>query len=172
MNYKTFETERLILRPTGIEDAYLVLELLNMPKWIRFIGDRNVHTLEDAQKYIEERMLPQFFRLGYGNFTVIRKEDQVKIGTTGLYDREGLEGLDIGFAFLGAYEGNGYAYESSIELVKYAFSELDCKLLKGITDKKNIASQKLLEKLGLTFKQLMVLPGETDEIMLYQNEVI
>ena len=91
-DYKVFETERLILRPTGVEDAALILKLLNMPKWLRFIGDRNVNTLEEAQLYIESRMLPQLGRLGYGNYTLVKKSDGTRLGTCGLYDREGLEG--------------------------------------------------------------------------------
>ncbi|HAH25695.1 MAG TPA: GNAT family N-acetyltransferase, partial [Prolixibacteraceae bacterium] len=62
-------------------------------------------------------------RLGYGNFTVTRKSDRVKIGICGLFDREGLEGIDIGFAFLPEYERKGYAFESADKLKDKAFDE-------------------------------------------------
>lgn len=168
MQYKIFETERLILRPTGLEDAEFIYELMTMPKWIQFIGDRNIKNSEDAKRYIEDRMLPQLHKLGFGNYTVIRKSDNAKLGTSGLYDRDGLEGVDIGFAFLEKYEGQGYAYESSNVLVNYAFDELGYASIKGVTDKENISSQKLLEKLGLGFQKLTILPKETEEVMLYQ----
>ncbi|MEZ5008622.1 MAG: GNAT family N-acetyltransferase [Chitinophagales bacterium] len=103
-NHKTFETERLIIRPTNESDAAFLMELLNTPKWIQNIGNRNINNLEDAKVYIQTKCTPQFERLGYGNYTVVRKSDQVKLGTCGLYDREGLEGIDIGFAFLPQYE--------------------------------------------------------------------
>lgn len=45
--------------------------------------------------------------------TVIRKLDNVKIGTCGLYDREGIDGVDIGFAFLPEYEKKGFAFENA-----------------------------------------------------------
>ena len=123
-SYRHFETERLILRPSGLEDAELVLELLNMPKWLKFIGDRNVKTLEEAQEYIKTRMLPQLERLGYSNYTMITKSDRSQIGTCGLYDREGLEGIDIGFALLPKYEGQngdeqvdpGYPYDLALRV--------------------------------------------------------
>ncbi|MBL7750575.1 MAG: hypothetical protein JNN29_04285, partial [Chitinophagaceae bacterium] len=67
MNYKTFETDRLIIRPTVEEDAAFILELLNTPKWIQFVGDRKVHTEADAQNYIRIKMMPQLERLGYSN---------------------------------------------------------------------------------------------------------
>ncbi|MEO9532940.1 MAG: GNAT family N-acetyltransferase [Crocinitomicaceae bacterium] len=171
MEFKTFETERLILRPTQIEDADFIFELMTMPKWIRFIGDRGIKNTKDAEQYIEERMLPQLHKLGFGNYTVIRKSDHEKLGTSGLYDREGLEGLDIGFAFLERFEGQGYAYESSKVLVDYTFNSLNYKLIKGITDKENKSSQRLLEKLGLNFHKFVVLPDETEEVMLFQKEI-
>ena len=93
-------TERLVLKPTTLEDAAFILELLNSPKWLKFIGDRNVKSIAEAEAYIKERMLPQFERLGFTNNVVIRKADGKKIGACGLYDRDGLEGIDIGFAFL------------------------------------------------------------------------
>jgi len=50
--HRTFETERLIIKPTSTEDAEFILRLLNTPKWIKNIGDRNVKTVEDAKVYI------------------------------------------------------------------------------------------------------------------------
>ena len=104
-SFKTFETERLFIKPTSQEDAEFIFELLNTPKWIENIGDRNIKSVEMAKDYIASKMHPQLERLGYGNYTLIRKIDGVKIGSCGLYDREGLEGINIGFAFLPEYEG-------------------------------------------------------------------
>ena len=58
--YKYFETQRLILRPTIIEDASFILELMNTPLWLQNIGDRGVHTIEAAEQYIEEKIRSQF----------------------------------------------------------------------------------------------------------------
>ena len=87
MKSTNFKTERLLLAPTSIDDAPLFLALLNTPKWIEFIGDRNVKTIEDAQKYLSDRVLPQYERLGFGNYTVSLQTDGTKIGCCGLYDR-------------------------------------------------------------------------------------
>jgi len=54
------ETKRLLLKPTGIEDAPFILSLLNTPSWIENIGDRNVHSITAASKYIQEKMLPNY----------------------------------------------------------------------------------------------------------------
>ncbi len=117
-SYKSFETDRLILKPTSIEDAAFILTLLNTPKWLKFIGDRKVRTLSEAKDYITIKMLPQLQRLGFSNYTVIRKSDHKRVGTCGLFDREGLEGIDIGFALLPDCEQKGYAYEAANELKK------------------------------------------------------
>ena len=51
--YPTFETERLFLRLTELEDASFILELFNTPKWIQFIGDRNLHTIAQAKNILQ-----------------------------------------------------------------------------------------------------------------------
>lgn len=167
MKFPIYETDRLMLSPTIEEDAPFILELLNTPKWLKNIGDRNVKTLEAAQAYIKEKMMPQFERLGFSNYTVTRKEDGVKVGTCGLYDREGLEGVDIGFAFLPAYERMGYGYESALKMKELAFSEFNVNKIGAITAKHNKASQRLIEKLGLTFDSFVKLPNEEEELLFY-----
>lgn len=167
-SYKVFETERLILRPTLEEDAEFILELLNTPKWIKYIGDRNVRTVDDAREYIRIKMLPQLKRLGYSNYTLIRKSDQAKIGSCGLYDREGLDGIDIGFAFLPEYERKGYAFEAASKLKEAAFNVFGIKEISAITEKENISSQKLIEKLGLKLTGTTKLPDEDVELLLYK----
>jgi len=169
-DFKSFETERLILRPTGLEDAALVLELLNTPKWLKFIGDRNVKSLEEAQKYIKNRMLPQLERLGYSNYTLVKKSDGTLIGTCGLYDREGLEGIDIGFALLPQFEGRGYGFEAARRIKKAAFEDFGIEQLQGITAKENIASQNLLKKLEFHLVGTTRLPNEKEDLFLFKTQ--
>lgn len=165
--YKHFETERLILQPTAEEDAEFILELVNTPKWLANIGDRNVKSVEDARAYIKNKMTPQLKKLGYGNYTLLRKLDNIKIGTCGLYDREGLEGIDIGFAMLPDYENSGYGFESATKLIEVGVKEFNIKLISAITTKENIASQKLINKLGLKFIKTVKIPNDEEELLLY-----
>ena len=166
--HKTLESERLLLRPTSEDDAAFLLELLNSPKWLKYIGDRNVHTVEGASEYIRERMLPQLERLGYSNYTVLRKSDGMKMGTCGLYDREGLQGIDLGYAFLPAFEGMGYALEAAREVTRAAFGEFGIKELFAITTEENHASRHLLEKLGMRLTGPISIPGDEEELLLYR----
>jgi ribosomal-protein-alanine N-acetyltransferase len=164
---KIFETERLILKPTTIADAEFIRTLYNSPKWIEFIGDRRISTVKDAENYIQTKLTPQMQSLGFGNYTIIRKSDGEKIGSCGLYDRQGVEGIDIGFALLPTFEKKGYAFESVKYLKEIGFNNFKLKQISGITSKKNKASQDLLMKIGLTFEKNIILPNETEEILLY-----
>ena len=165
--HKVFETERLILKPTSVEDAVFILELFNNPTWIQFIGDRNIKTVESAREFISKKIRPQLERLGYATYTVSRKTDHKKIGTCGLYDREGLDGIDIGFAFLPEFQNKGYAFEAAIRVKEIAAGEFGITELKAITTTDNIQSQKLLEKIGFTCSGTIKLKTDTDESLLY-----
>lgn len=166
-DYRSFETSRLILRPTSEEDSHFIYQLLNTPKWLANIGGRSVFSEGDAKRYIRAKMLPQLQKFGYSNYTVIRKVDGAKIGVCGLYNRKGIEGTDIGFAFLPEFEKQGYAFESASELKRAAVEEFGIIDLKAITNKNNQESQKLLEKLGLSYSNKVVLPDEVEELLLY-----
>ena len=168
MNAESFETERLLLPATSERDAAFLLELMNTPKWMRYIGDRHVHSVESASEYIQHKIISQQQRLGYSTYTMIRKEDQRKIGTCGLYDREGVEGIDIGFALLPEYENQGYALEASQRIVDAAFSEFGLSSLHAITVKANRGSQNLLHKLGMTLQGPVQIPGDTSDLLLYR----
>lgn len=164
----SFETDRLLLRPTQLEDAIFFQELVNTPKWLQFIGDRGIHSEQAASQYIAKRILPQLEQRGFGNYTVIRKADGVKLGTCGLYDREGLEGVDIGFAFLPAYEGQGYGFESARRLLQAAWETFDLPMVQAITQEDNTASRHLISKLGLQFVEWIRLPDDPIDLLLYR----
>ena len=163
-----FETERLIIRPTSLEDAPFIYELLNSPKWLEYIGDRNIKSVKEAEAYITTKMLPQLKKLGYSNNTIIRKSDRQKIGTCGLYNRDGIKGVDIGFAFLPEFEKQGYAFESTTKLLEFGKQELGLNKISAITIHENLASQKLLKKLGLKYSRLIKIPNDDTELLLYK----
>ena len=169
-NYMSFQSERLIIRPTLEQDAELIYQLMNSPKFIKYVGDRQLYSVEHAEKYIQDKMLPQLHSLGYSNYSLINKKNGAKIGICGLYDREGLDGIDIGFGILPVYEGLGYAFESSSRIIKAGFEELEISEIKAITNKENISSQRILFKLGFNLKGTIMLPNESGELLLYKIE--
>lgn len=169
---KVIETSRLYLKAAALDDAAFILKLLNTPKWLRFIGDRDVNTVSEAKAYIRNRMLPAMETNGFGNYVLIRKEDGAKMGTCGLYTREGLEGVDIGFAMLPEFEGKGFMYEAALKLKELALTDFKLTKLNGITLPENTASRNLLEKLGLKLERTIRLPNDPDDLLLYSTVLI
>ncbi len=152
------------------EDRDLIFELYNSPKFIQYIGDRNIKTLDDAENYIVNKFLPQIERLGFGNYLVLTKEGNEKIGGVGIFEREGLDILDIGYSLLERFEGKGYAYEAAQKVKSIGMEEFGLSKISAIISKDNLSSQKLIEKLGLKFKKYVTLPGEDEELNYYETE--
>ncbi|AKK72556.1 GNAT family acetyltransferase [Chryseobacterium gallinarum] len=167
---KIYETERLIIRPMSLEDKELIFRLYNSPKFIQYIGDRNIKSVEDAENYIKNRFLPQFEKLGFGNYLVMTKEGNEKIGGVGIFEREGLDIMDIGYSLLEEFEGKGYAYEAAQKVKSIGMEEFGLTKISAIISKDNLSSQKLIEKLGLVFKKHVTLPGENEELNYYETE--
>ena len=136
-------TDRLFLKPVEVEDADLIFKLYNQPRFVRFIGQKYINSLEDAKEYILTRFRPQIDRLGYGNYVIIRKEDGEKLGTVGIFEREGLEIQDIGFALLPEFEKQGYCFEAANHLFENAGPKFGIKKLSAITAMENFSSQKV-----------------------------
>ena len=164
------ETERLILRKLTIDDAEFVLELLNTPSFLRYIGDRGVRNLEDAAQYILNRLIVSYERNGFGLYLVELKVGGVPIGISGLVKRDTLPDADIGFAFLPAYWSQGYAIESAVAVMDYAREVLGLTRIVAITSLDNEASAKLLGKIGLRFERLIKLSEDTEEVKLFTPE--
>ena len=78
--------------------------------------------------------------------------------------------IDIGFAFLPGFEGQGYGYESASALLQTAFKDYKLNRVIAITSKHNMPSQNLLIKLGLNFESMITLPYENEELMLFSIE--
>ena len=167
MNLKTFETDRLILRPMTAEDAEFILELLNEPSFIRNIGDRKVRSVEDAQGYISNGPVASYARNGFGLYLVELKESHEAMGMCGLIRRNTLNDVDIGYAFLPRYWSKGYAFEAAMAMKQYAQDELGLNRLVAIVDPENLSSIRLLEKLGMKFERMVRLAGEEIELKLF-----
>lgn len=147
-SYPVFETERLWLRPTNQEDADHLVKIFNAPKALQFIGDRKIRTAEDALHFIENRVLVQLRKKGYGNFTTILKSTGDKVGVVGVYHRPGLTHPDLGYATLPEFEGRGLTMEAATVMVGLAKTHFGLEALSGITHPENAVSQKMLTSLG------------------------
>jgi RimJ/RimL family protein N-acetyltransferase len=163
---KVIETERLILRELEAEDAAFILELLNDPAWLRYIGDKGVRTLDDARAYIRNGPGDMYARHGFGLYRVETKNDGTPVGICGLLKRETLPDVDLGFAFLPAFRAQGYAREAAVATLVHARNVLKIERVVAITSIDNENSGKLLEKIGLRFERMLQLDGG-DEVKLF-----
>ncbi|MDQ0199303.1 GNAT family N-acetyltransferase [Neobacillus ginsengisoli] len=166
---KVIETDRLILRWLSTDDAAFILELLNDPSWLRFIGDKGVRTLENARNYILTGPMDMYSKLGFGLYLAELKDGRIPIGICGLIKRDSLEDVDIGFAFLSRFQSKGYAYEAASATMAYGIEQLGLNRILGITSKDNYDSSRLLEKIGMTFERIVILPHETEELKLFSS---
>jgi RimJ/RimL family protein N-acetyltransferase len=164
------ETERLVLRRLTAADAGFILELLNDPGFIRYIGDRGVRTLADAGRYIEDGPAASYARHGFGLYLVALKDGGAPIGISGLVKREGLDDVDVGFAFLSQYRAQGYARESAQAALRQGYEEFGLPRIVAITAPDNHDSMKLLRKLGLKLERMIQLPGQGQESCLFTPE--
>jgi RimJ/RimL family protein N-acetyltransferase len=164
------ETDRLKLREFTKEDAPFLLELLNTPEWLKFIGDRNVKTIDEARDYASNRLISSYHRFGFGLYMVELK-DSTPIGMCGLVRREALEDVDLGFAFLPKFTGLGYAQEASNAAMDVARKKVKSKRLVAITMVDNENSINLLRKLGFNFERTVNFPGEEQTLMMYSVDL-
>jgi RimJ/RimL family protein N-acetyltransferase len=163
------ETERLTLRRFTTEDAPFILELLNDPAFLRFVGDKGVRTLKDARQYLVDGPLASYEQLGFGLYLVALKTTHEPIGMCGLIKRDTLEDVDIGFAFLPEFRRRGYGFEAAAAVKDYALKVLGLKLLLAITNQDNAGSIRVLEKMGFKFDRLIRLAPDADELRLYRT---
>jgi len=160
------ETERLILRGLNAEDAPFILALLNEPSFLRYIGDKKVRTVQDAEQYILNGPAASYERHGFGLGLVELKETHTPIGICGLLKRDELPDPDIGFAFLPDFWNKGYAFESAAAVLQDARERLNLNRILAITDQDNEASIKLLQKLGFKIERLIKMSTDSTELFL------
>jgi RimJ/RimL family protein N-acetyltransferase len=146
-----------------VTDAAFILQLLNEPGWLEYIGDKGVRTMEDAIHYINSGPRAMYEREGFGLFLVEWKKNQSPIGLCGLIKRHGLDDVDIGYALLADFHGQGFAFEAALGTLEYA-KEMGLKRLIAITTKDNHSSVKLLEKLGMKPDGFVILPNDKEEL--------
>jgi len=163
------ETERLTIRRITLDDTDFMIETLNDPGFLTNIGDRGVRTAEDAQAYIRDRILASYEANGFGMFRVALKDGDVGIGTVGFVRRDGLDGPDLGFAFMEAHTGRGYGYEAASALLDWGYGTLGLPPLLAITAPDNLASAALLVKLGFKETGRIVLPAHGGESRLFEQ---
>jgi len=144
------ETERLNLRWATLADARLLYELNLDPEVLRFTGDQKTKTISEAEDVIRERLEPQRQLYKMGRFLVFIK-DGTFIGWCGLRYFPEKDEVDLGYRLMKKYWGKGYATEASMACLKYGFESLNLNCILAQADPQNLASIKIMMKLGMKF---------------------
>lgn len=164
------ETERLLLeRLTSNDDAFIV-ELLNEPAFLKYIGDRGVRNQEDARNYISTGPASKFDTDGFGLCRVTLKESGDAIGICGLLRRETLDDVDIGYAFLRRHRQQGYAQEAAAGTLKWARESLGFQRVIAIVTPNNEPSIQVLRKIGMEYESMVRLVEDESELMLFATD--
>lgn len=164
------ETERLSLRKFNVDDAQFILTLLNEPSFIRYIGDKQVRNLEDAEAYILNGPVASYERNAFGLYLVQLRESYTPVGMCGFLKRAELPDPDIGFAFLPEFWRKGFAFEAAAALLQDARARLKLQRILAITSLDNEASIKLLERLGFRFERVTQLAADREQVKLFATD--
>jgi [ribosomal protein S5]-alanine N-acetyltransferase len=175
------ETPRLALREFVLEDAAFILQLLNEPGFLHFIGDKGVRHLEDARNYLRQGPIDSYHRNGFGLYAACLRSDAggepvgkpvgepvgEPVGMCGLVKREGLQDPDVGYAFLQRHWGRGYAVESAAAAIDYGIRTLKLPRILAITSPDNWSSIRVLEKIGMRFERLIQWGEGSEQVKLF-----
>lgn len=164
----TLTTERLTLRMISLADAAFIQQLYNTPDFLEFIGDKEIRSQLDAQRYIEEKILAMHREHGVCLLLVEVKDSKEKIGVCGLIKRPELTAFDIGYGFTPESYGKGYGYEAGKAVVDHAIKTSHIDELVAITTSDNQASRALLTKLGFTYIKVQQKISDKVDLLLYQ----
>lgn len=161
------QTERLALRRLTREDADLMLAVWNDPAFHKYVGDRGIRTIEQAQEAMAGGALLLYEEYGYGPFRVALRENDQPIGICGLFRREKVEDPDIGWSVLPDYSGRGYAFEAATAVLEYAFGSLGLTRILAFITEGNAPSVGLAKKLGLRYERMARIVGDDEDVCLY-----
>jgi len=153
------ETERLLLRPTRLEDFDGWAELMGDPEASRFIGGpmaraaawRGLMTMAGA-----------WALQGFAMFSMIEKSSGRWIGRTGPWQPEGWPGTEVGWGLIRSAQGQGYAREAAAATMDFAFDTLGWSEIIHCIDPDNLSSQRLAQRLGSTHRGPGKLPPPFD----------
>jgi ribosomal-protein-alanine N-acetyltransferase len=148
LDIPTLATSRLTLRPFQPADAALMAQMLARPEVLRYFPPGDPITLERAQRMIQG-ILKHWQERGYGLWAVTRQSDGALLGRCGLQYLAEVDGVEVDFILGEPHWNQGYAIEAGLASVEYGFHQLELSRITGIVHVDNLASQRVLQKLGM-----------------------
>jgi RimJ/RimL family protein N-acetyltransferase len=153
------ETERLLLRWLTFDDIEAFNELGSNPQVIRYLGNRPFASLDVAKETLSAAPLNDYATYGYGRFACVWKQTGQVVGLCGPKFLPDLGDVDLGYRFLPSFWGKGLATEAALASTTYARRELGLQRLVGWVHPENLASARVLTKLGFSFDRRTAVAG-------------
>lgn len=161
------ETERLILRRWTPDDVDALFEMCRDPQVMRHIGDRRPWTDISRAHLWLERVAAAYREHGYGRLAVVEKASGRVIGSCGFGEPNTPPGIDLGYVFARSAWGRGLATEAAGACLRYGFEQLGFAEVMADADFDNLASRRVLEKIGFEFQCLKRDEGDDQDSILY-----
>ena len=165
------ETERLLLRRLTAADAPFILTLLTDADFLAQVGDRGVHNLEDARRYVREGPGASYARYGFGLNAIQLKRTSAAVGLCGLLRRDSHPDVEIGFALLPQARGQGLALEAAAATLSWGLNTLALKRVVALTAPDNTGSIRILERIGLHFERMVQYSADGHDSRLFVLEI-
>lgn len=153
----SIQTNRLLIEPLTLGDDHFIFELLNSHGWLRYIGNRNITSVEKATEYIQNVLAKE----NTTYWVVTLKTGKTKLGIVTFIQREYLQHPDIGFAFLPQFTKQGFAYEAASAVLQQLMQKQNIAHVLATTLPHNLNSIRLLEKIGFQFEKELEVEKET-----------
>ena len=145
-----FETPRLLLGQFTEDDAALILDLNSDPEIVKYVHEPVLTSEEEAKKIIVDIILPQY-KNNLGRWATFTKSNNEFIGWCGLKFRMEVNEIDVGYRLKKSAWGKGFATEAAKHTLNHGLYNLNLPLITGRAHIENIASIKVLEKIGMQF---------------------
>jgi ribosomal-protein-alanine N-acetyltransferase len=166
------ETVRLRLREMHEEDASFILEVLTDPQFVANVGDRGVHDVAAARRYITDGVLASYRSHGFGLYLVELRSNAAQLGICGLLRRDSHPDVEMGFAFMPRARGQGYALEAAQATLDFALHVLGLTRIVALTAPQNQRSIRILAHLGFRCERTVRLAADgPDWLLLAFSEV-
>ena len=161
------ETERLILREFSLLDAESLFALNTNPNVLQYSGDAPFTSVAASELFICN--YSSYADYGYGRWSVVLKSSNEFIGWCGIKFHPSLNYTDLGFRFFEKHWNQGYATESGRAVINYSFTQLNLKELVARVENENLASVRVLQKLGFHPVQEIEFNGRLGKLLALTN---
>lgn len=154
----TLTTERLVLRQFTMDDLPALFRIVQEPDIFRYFPTKSAWTMEKTESALAHQ-LNNWRTVGYGQWAVTMKDSGQLMGWCGMEFLPDTNETEAGYLLSNMFWGKGYATEAARASLKFGLETVGLKEVIGLTDPENIASQRVLEKCGMTFTRRQIYFG-------------